>query len=647
MCNMTPPCRGLSGSRVRLRPFDAKTDAEGLFGICRHEETVRFYGMAPMESIGEAEELLESYAKGGRAGTSVHWAIVDAATGELIGDAGLMSINCRNHRASSYCILEAGHWGRGLSRDAMKMVFDHAFSSTELNRIHAYIDGRNERTIRSVRGIGFIQEGVLREYEKDRGEFIDDAVFALTRLDWCKVRHTVFGARARQARERLSWQFYSLEGEEWLWIYDGDSRLYHLLPGVEAAAWLKTAEPKPLPREEGMSASDPRACRFMARLHDAGVVYEVHWDVTNACNSRCRHCYNHGGQNGQRNCLGAEMSADECREMLTALREAGVFRIVFSGGEPLVRKDILELIRTARGLGFQVVLYTNGLAVDEECANSLSKLGLVSVAVSAYGARAATHDGITGIRGSFDKSMNALRLLTERGVHTVMKCVALHSNVAELDALRELGGKVAEHTLVNYVFYPGLDGGGEINGQMMRMSEIVALSMDPRSELHAEKSSRQLCRYEPGRDHVCTRVLRSLYVNPQGDVFPCIAIPCSGGKWRDVVRSMEQGRIDMPDVLKYWRDLRFSDIPLCGTRDYCAFCYSVCPGDGLLVNGDEHVPPTNHCRLAIGRYAASRWLASRRTPDEWKQCAAAESFLSGYLESLGISKAEYVVGGVV
>lgn len=643
----TVECRVLVGSRVRLRPFDKKTDAEALFGLCSDAETVRFYGMEAMRSVAEAEALLESYVKGIRAGTSAHWAIADAQTDEVIGDAGIMSIDSRNLRASSYCLLGSRHWGKGLSQDAMQMLFDHVFATTGINRIQAFIDTRNKRAVRSVRGIGFVREGVLRQYEFDRGEFIDDAVFALTRLDWTRKRHTVFGKSARASRRGLSWQLYEVGGRHCLWIFDGISRRYHLLEGAKAETWLKDASPPPLPVEGGWSENDSRVSRFVVALCDGGTLYEIHWDVTNACNCRCRHCYNHGAQTGRRNDRGGEMGDKECLEVLKALRERGVFRVVFSGGEPLMRHGMLDLLCEARGLGFQVVLYTNGTLVTPECARRLADFRLAAVGVSVYGACTATHDAATGIQGSFDRSLNALKLLSGLGVNTVMKCVALHANVAELADMRAIGAQVAKHTQVNYVFYPGMDGAPDTGGQMLRMAEIVELAMDCESGLHFGETSRQLCRYELGREFVCTRALRSLYLNPHGQVFPCIAIPRTLGHWRNVFGGELANKADARSELSHWREFRFSAVPRCGTRTYCAFCHSACPGDALLLHGDEHAPPTNHCRLAIGKYAAVQWLANQKTQDEWRQFASDERALCEYLDSLGVNRSEYVVRGIV
>lgn len=642
MQKMTIPCDVLSGSRVRLRPFDAKEDAERLFAICSKDENVRYYGMTPMVSAKAAESLLLEYARGMAAGTSVHWAIVSTKTGEIIGDAGLMSIDSRNGRASSYCILDSRYWGRGLSAEAMKIIFDHAFSRSDLNRIQAFIDARNVRTLKSVTEIGFVKEGVLRGYEIDRGEYIDDAVFAITRSDWAARRHVIFGAEQDFVRE-ISWQRYELGGVLFVWIFACNN--YHLLSGVDADNWLHN--PHVLSPEESRHFRKTNESEFVTRLADAKIPYEIHWDVTYGCNSCCVHCYNPGAQDGKRACGNSEISMQECKEILARLREVGVFRIVFSGGEPFTKKGFFDLLVRARTLGFQVAIYTNGLCIDDEFADRLSRLGVMSVGVSLYGSSAAVHDAIAGVIGAHSRSVRALQLLTSHGVHTVAKCVALHDNVSQVEEMVELGRKIAKHSIVNYVFYPPIDGSHQASIHMLRMRDLISLALNRNMAIYFGCKSCQLCRYQPERVKVCYAGTFSLYLNPFGYVFPCIAIPQSAGYWREYLRNEPRLNNATHDVVEQWRNLSFVKISGCGSYAYCKFCYSTCIGDGYVINGNANIPPTNHCRLAIARYAADRWVSKGFGREEWRCRIVNEGDCTKFLQDLGIEKEVYAIDGML
>lgn len=103
-------------------------------------------------------------------------------------------------------------------------------------------------------------------------------------------------------------------------------------------------------------------------------------ELTNQCNLRCRHCYA-----SAREKLENELSLDEVKQLLRELSQVGTVEVEFSGGEPLLRPDLFEIIEYAKGLDFSVVLITNGTLVDRETAKRLGSLGLKHVQVSLDG----------------------------------------------------------------------------------------------------------------------------------------------------------------------------------------------------------------------------------------------------------------------
>src|SRR5579862_491102 len=98
-----------------------------------------------------------------------------------------------------------------------------------------------------------------------------------------------------------------------------------------------------------------------------GIPLSVHIDVTYRCNERCVHCYlDHDDQ--------GEMSTREIKDVLDQLAEAGVFFLVFSGGEVFMRLDFFELLEHARSLMFCVKVKTNAWMIGEKEANRLADL---------------------------------------------------------------------------------------------------------------------------------------------------------------------------------------------------------------------------------------------------------------------------------
>ena len=112
----------------------------------------------------------------------------------------------------------------------------------------------------------------------------------------------------------------------------------------------------------------------MPKGHPKGVlgggVKIISWNTTNACNMYCAHCYRDAGCRAEE-----ELSTEEAKKLLREIAKAGFRIMIFSGGEPLTRPDILELVSYARGLGLIPVFGTNGTLIDLPMAKSLKEAG--------------------------------------------------------------------------------------------------------------------------------------------------------------------------------------------------------------------------------------------------------------------------------
>lgn len=136
----------------------------------------------------------------------------------------------------------------------------------------------------------------------------------------------------------------------------------------------------------------------------------VVWNCTRTCNLRCRHCYAHS--DAQRY---DQLSTDEAKAMIDDLAAFGAPVLLFSGGEPCVRDDLLELMRYARQAGMRVVISTNGTLITPEMARDFADVGLSYVGISIDGARE-THDAFRGKDGAFDETLEGMRNLRAHGV---------------------------------------------------------------------------------------------------------------------------------------------------------------------------------------------------------------------------------------
>ena len=150
--------------------------------------------------------------------------------------------------------------------------------------------------------------------------------------------------------------------------------------------------------------------------------------MTERCNFRCRHCYQaHPGRR--------EISTAAWIRIVRALSDAGILFITFSGGEPLVRRDLVEIAAEARRLRFALKLKTNGWLLDRRIADAIARLAFLEVHFSLYSSRPGVHDLVTGTPGSFARVMRAGRMLARRGVGVVMNTPLMNLNCGDVDAI--------------------------------------------------------------------------------------------------------------------------------------------------------------------------------------------------------------------
>jgi Fe-coproporphyrin III synthase len=159
----------------------------------------------------------------------------------------------------------------------------------------------------------------------------------------------------------------------------------------------------------------------------------VVWNCTRACNLKCVHCYAHADGT----CTGNEMSFDEGRALIDDLAAFGSPVLLFSGGEPLARKDMPELAEYAVSKGMRAVVSTNGTLITDSVAQRLKSIGLSYVGVSLDGLRE-TNDRFRGVEGAFDKALAGIRACRRAGIKVGLRYTITRHNVQDLPGIFDL-----------------------------------------------------------------------------------------------------------------------------------------------------------------------------------------------------------------
>ncbi|MBQ9358759.1 MAG: radical SAM protein, partial [Abditibacteriota bacterium] len=301
--------------------------------------------------------------------------------------------------------------------------------------------------------------------------------------------------------------------------------------------------------------------------------------LTYNCNLACRFCY--AGCSCSRKRSSGQLSTEQVMRILDIIRrDADVPSVSWTGGEPLLRKDICELTRYAsRELGMRVNLITNGNLLTPELADGLKEAGLKSAQVSLEGGSAEVHEALTQVKGSFDKTLRAVRLFREREVFVHTNTTLNRMNVehtAELvDTVASLGtGRFSMNLMI-----PTGSAVKELAVTYAEVGDIVR-SVD---KYASEKglvfmwySPTPYCMFNPVTQNMggksCAACDGLLSVSPAGEVLPCSSLAKSvGNLLKTPFEKIWFGR-----KAEYWKQKKYAH-KLCLKCDMFNVCTGACP----------------------------------------------------------------------
>jgi len=260
----------------------------------------------------------------------------------------------------------------------------------------------------------------------------------------------------------------------------------------------------------------------------------VLWDLTYRCNLRCRHCLN------EITAPVEEMDLSDVEKVLRELRKMGVFSINFSGGEPLLRGDLMKILSKASELNFGVRLSTNGLMLDEGLLRELGELDVYCIQISLDGI-GETHDNFRGSEGAYESAVDALKLASELGFYTTMSTMIIRENLHEIGDLLDLAVSIGVSSFKLNTFMPV--GRGSRSRDELRVSKEelrnLAKEMASRRKSYEGRIDMQMDAlfpwlFEPKLppNHVvrginpplklrCSAGHSTLVISPDGTVYPC------------------------------------------------------------------------------------------------------------------------------
>jgi len=284
--------------------------------------------------------------------------------------------------------------------------------------------------------------------------------------------------------------------------------------------------------------------------------YVVSWNLTYRCNLACEHCYLDAGRSplvATENFADlSELGTDECYRIIDEIVAfAPDCLTILTGGEPLLRRDILEIVRRAAERGLWVVVGTNGVRISENVARRLADAGARGLSLSLDALEPDRHDRFRRVRGAWQNTVDGAQILNTVGLPFIVQTTAGAHNLNELDAIADFAhGRLAAKVWNLYFLVP--------TGRGQFVSDITAADYDQvlasLYRIQRKYTGRMLVNAKCAPHYIktvleqgdvdrirtysdgaggCPAGTHYLGIRPNGDVTPCPYLPVFAGSLRN------------------------------------------------------------------------------------------------------------------
>ena len=243
------------------------------------------------------------------------------------------------------------------------------------------------------------------------------------------------------------------------------------------------------------------------------------------CNLQCRHCY----AAGQPEAEGKELNTEQWKKIIDSLKSAGVPQVTFTGGEPTLRRDLVELVAYSRW--FVTRLNTNGILLTPDLCRELYEASLDSVQITLYSWDSGIHDSLVGRKGGFHGTTEGIRNALNAGLNVSVNTPLCRDNQDYGKTLAFLNGLGVRYVTCSGLIETGnASSGGSVSSQLSvrEMGEILTAAAEI-----CRETGMEIGFTSPGRAEVkllkrlgipvpmCGACLSNMAVTPDGLAVPC------------------------------------------------------------------------------------------------------------------------------
>jgi radical SAM protein with 4Fe4S-binding SPASM domain len=336
-------------------------------------------------------------------------------------------------------------------------------------------------------------------------------------------------------------------------------------------------------------------------------ITNLHIEITSKCNERCIHCYI------PHDYKVSYIEPDLFYDVLKQCKNMRLLHLTLSGGEPMLHKNFCDFLRKCKEYDFSINVLSNLTLLNDEIIKEMKSNPLLGVQVSLYSMNSDIHDEITQMKGSFEKTKNAILKLIENDIPLQISCPLMKQNKNCYDDVIKWANKHKIHVGDDYVIIARYNHTTQNLNCRLSINEIKEVINDKvaNDAKYLEQMEKEVEKKKntASDDFVCSVCHSSICVADNGNVYPCAG-------WQDyIVGNVKEKSLneiwDNSEKVQYLRGLRKQDFPKCiecPDKEFCTMC--------MVRNANEN--PLGD-PLAVNEYFCNIAKLNKKIMHEWKE----------------------------
>ncbi|UCC95669.1 MAG: radical SAM protein [Candidatus Omnitrophota bacterium] len=314
-------------------------------------------------------------------------------------------------------------------------------------------------------------------------------------------------------------------------------------------------------------------------------------ELTYKCNMSCVHCYCKGSEKG------TELDTSDWKDILNQIYKEGCIWLTITGGEPLLRRDFLEIYSYAKHKGFLISIFSNGFMIEKGLIEHFVKFPPYSIEITLHSLDEKTYEDITQAPGTFNKVMANIEAIADAELPLVLKTVGLKQNKEEIHNIKIFAENILGKKKFKFdsLVIPRLDGDRTPCLYRLSPEEILEIEeLDPDMLTQREKEFKEHTSHSRELEYKyhCNTWFNQFYINPYGRLKFCYMTDKYSSNLREV--SFRDGFYNKFSAILDEKYTSSSKCIYCNLREFCYHC----PAKAYLEVGDEEKPVLYFCELA-------------------------------------------------